>query len=69
MGLSVTIINKGVSMGWMSPILNASLKWLLIFLALVTLILITVDQFVCNKWIYHDFAAGIDRRLSCFWKP
>jgi hypothetical protein len=69
MGLSVTIINKGVSMGWMSPILNASLKWLLIFLALVALVLISVDQFVCNKWIYHDFAAGIDRRLSCFWKP
>jgi hypothetical protein len=69
MGLSVTIINKGVSMGWTSPILNASLKWLLIFLALVALVLISVDQFVCNKWIYHDFAAGIDRRLSCFWKP
>jgi len=69
MGLSVTIINKGVSMGWMSPTLNASLKWLLIFLALVALVLISVDQFVCNKWIYHDFAAGIDRRLSCFWKP
>jgi hypothetical protein len=69
MGLSVTIINKGVSIGWMSPILNASLKWLLIFLALVALVLISVDQFVCNKWIYHDFAAGIDRRLSCFWKP
>jgi hypothetical protein len=49
--------------------MNASLKWLLIFLGLVILVMITVDQFICNKWIYHDFAAGIDRRMSCFWKP
>ena len=48
--------------------MNASLKWLLVFLVVVLLVLIAVDQFMCNRWVYHDFAAGIDRRLSCFWK-
>jgi hypothetical protein len=48
--------------------MNISLKWSLIFLALVILVLITVDQFICSKWVYHDYAAGIDRRMSCFWK-
>jgi hypothetical protein len=48
--------------------MNASLKWALVFLVLVLLVLIVVDQFICNRWVYHDFAAGIDRRLSCFWK-
>ena len=48
--------------------MNPSLKWLLIFFVLVLLTLIAVDQFMCNRWVYHDYAAGIDRRLSCFWK-
>jgi hypothetical protein len=48
--------------------MNDSLKWALVFIALVLLVLIVVDQFICNRWVYHDFAAGIDRRLSCFWK-
>jgi len=37
---------------------------LLIFLGLALLI----DQGICNKWVYHDYAAGMDRKLSCFWK-
>ena len=36
----------------------------LIFLGLALLI----DQGICNKWVYHDYAAGMDRKLSCFWK-
>jgi hypothetical protein len=48
--------------------MNISLKWSLIFLALELILLIAVDQFICSKWVHHDYAAGIDRRMSCFWK-
>jgi hypothetical protein len=48
--------------------MNTSLKWALIFFALALILLIAVDQFICSKWVYHDYAAGIDRRMSCFWK-
>lgn len=27
-----------------------------------------IDRGICNQWVYHDYAAGIDRRLECFWK-
>jgi hypothetical protein len=30
---------------------------------------LSIDQWICNKWTYHDYAAGIDRKLACFWKP
>ncbi|QWD63711.1 hypothetical protein [Polynucleobacter sp. MWH-UH2A] len=48
--------------------MNSSIKWLFAILALFLMIFIVIDQLVCGKWIYHDYTAGIDRRLSCFWK-
>jgi len=48
--------------------MNASMKWLFAALILCLTVFLTIDQLVCNQWIYHDYAAGIDRRLSCFWK-
>jgi hypothetical protein len=48
--------------------MNASMKWLLAALILCLTVFLAIDQLVCNQWIYHDYAAGIDRRLSCFWK-
>lgn len=37
----------------------------LVFLCLA----LSIDQFICNKWVYHDYATGMDRKLACFWKP
>ena len=43
------------------------LKWLMVLTTLL-LLFILVDQGICNRWVYHDYAAGIDRRLECFWR-
>jgi hypothetical protein len=48
--------------------MNTTLKWLLILATVFVALLILVDQGICNRWVYHDYAAGIDRRLECFWK-
>jgi len=26
-----------------------------------------VDQFLCDRWMYHDYATGSDKRLICPW--
>jgi hypothetical protein len=40
-----------------------------LMLALTALgVALFIDQGICNKWVYHDYAAGMDRKLSCFWK-
>lgn len=44
-----------------------SIKWLAVVLILFFVIFVSVDKLLCNKWKYHDYAAGIDRSLSCFW--
>ncbi|MEY3484929.1 MAG: hypothetical protein RLZZ586_652 [Pseudomonadota bacterium] len=48
--------------------MSAAHKWLISFVLILALLFFAVDTWICNKWVYHDFAAGIDRRLSCFWK-
>ena len=50
------------------PYMSATYKWLISFIVILALLFFAVDTWICNKWVYHDFAAGIDRRLSCFWK-
>ncbi|WP_215309385.1 hypothetical protein [Polynucleobacter sp. Adler-ghost] len=42
-------------------------KYLLSALAVLGLALF-IDQGICNQWVYHDYAAGMDRKLSCFWR-
>jgi hypothetical protein len=42
---------------------------LILILALMLFGLIWfIDHGLCNHWVYHDYAAGIDRRLACFWQ-
>ena len=48
--------------------MSAAHKWLISFLVILVCLFFVVDAWICNQWVYHDFAAGIDRRLSCFWK-
>ncbi|MEY4113285.1 MAG: hypothetical protein RL082_1792 [Pseudomonadota bacterium] len=48
--------------------MSAAHKWLISFVVILVCLFFAVDTWICNKWVYHDFAAGIDRRLSCFWK-
>lgn len=48
--------------------MNASIKLLIVALVLFLAVFLLIDQLVCNNWIYHDYAAGIDRRVSCYWK-
>ena len=50
-----------------APTMKPFYKYLIsviIFLGLA----LSIDQFICNKWVYHDYAAGMDRKLACFWK-
>ncbi|WP_173955970.1 hypothetical protein [Polynucleobacter tropicus] len=47
---------------------NRTLKWLIAFAILGLALFVLVDQGICNRWVYHDYAAGIDRRMECFWK-
>ncbi|NBV81028.1 MAG: hypothetical protein EBR64_04845 [Burkholderiaceae bacterium] len=51
-----------------SRYMSAAHKLLISFVVILALLFFAVDTWICNKWVYHDFAAGIDRRLSCFWK-
>lgn len=48
--------------------MGKALKWILILLALFVALWVLIDQGICNRWVYHDYAAGIDRKLECFWK-
>ena len=47
---------------------NRTLKWLIAFAVLALTLFVLVDQGICNRWVYHDYAAGIDRKMECFWK-
>ena len=48
--------------------MSAAHKWLISFVVILVCLFFVVDTWICNQWVHHDFAAGIDRRLSCFWK-
>ena len=48
--------------------MNNLLKWIMALATLLLLLFELIDQGICDRWVYHDYAAGIDRRLECFWK-
>lgn len=48
--------------------MNNLLKWIMAMATLLLLLFGLIDQGICDRWVYHDYAAGIDRRLECFWK-
>ena len=48
--------------------MNNLLKWIIALATLLLLLFVLIDQGICDRWVYHDYAAGIDRRLECFWK-
>lgn len=48
----------------MQPII----KWLLALVIGLVVLSLGIDRLMCNRWIYHDYAAGIDRKMSCFWR-
>ena len=43
-------------------------QWLVVFALLGLALFVLVDQGICHRWVYHDYAAGIDRKMECFWK-
>jgi hypothetical protein len=65
--LSSPPITLSIPLPW-SRYMSATYKWLISFVVILVLLFFAVDTWICNKWVYHDFGAGIDRRLSCFWK-
>ncbi|NDA74333.1 MAG: hypothetical protein EBX69_13060 [Betaproteobacteria bacterium] len=43
------------------------LKRTLGFFVALGLLWFLTDRLICDRWMYHDYATGSDRRLSCPW--
>ncbi|CAM8650333.1 MAG: hypothetical protein ACK5F1_01360 [Burkholderiales bacterium] len=48
--------------------MSNNVKLVLLLVAGLAAVFLFIDQVVCNRWSYHDYAAGIDRRFICPWQ-
>jgi hypothetical protein len=55
------------------PLANAAchrtmpLKKLLYGALVVVALWLIADKLICDRWIYRDYATGVDKRIICPW--